>query len=166
VLGTGFAISVLLGALLWLLAQGAGQGDPLRRAPVRGPARPRPLQGLQRPARPPGRGPLLKAAAAAWQGRLRKSDLLARYGGEEFALLLPDCGLASGMEIAERLRTAQPEVTCSLGVAAWDGQEEAAGLVARADRALYAAREAGRDRCLADQAPATAATSTAPSRSS
>ena len=71
------------------------------------------------------------------------------------------------MEIAERLRTAQPEVTCSLGVAAWDGQEEAAGLVARADRALYAAKEAGRDRwCLADQAPATAATSTAPSRSS
>jgi len=44
--------------------------------------------------------------------------------------------------------------------------EEAAGLVARADRALYAAKEAGRDRCLADQAPATAATSTAPSRSS
>jgi len=70
------------------------------------------------------------------------------------------------MEIAERLRTAQPEVTCSLGVAAWDGQEEAAGLVARADRGLYAAKEAGRDRCLADQAPATAATSTAPSRSS
>jgi hypothetical protein len=50
-------------------------------------------------------------------------------------VLLPDCGLPSGMEIAERLRTAQPEGTCSLGVAAWDGREEAAGLVARADRA-------------------------------
>jgi diguanylate cyclase (GGDEF)-like protein len=99
---------------------------------------------------------LLKAAAAAWQGRLRKTDLLARYGGEEFAVLLPDCGPAAAIEIAERLRTAQPEGTCSIGVAAWDGQEEATGLVARADRALYAAKKAGRDRCLADQAPAVA----------
>ncbi|HJW36423.1 MAG TPA: hypothetical protein VJ769_07275, partial [Actinomycetes bacterium] len=41
-------------------------------------------------------------------------------------------------------------------VAAWDGHETAAGLVARVDRALYAAKEAGRDRCLADQAPAVA----------
>jgi Diguanylate cyclase, GGDEF domain/CHASE domain len=36
---------------------------------------------------------LLKACAAAWQSRLRKTDLLARYGGEEFAVLLPDCAL-------------------------------------------------------------------------
>jgi PleD family two-component response regulator len=41
-------------------------------------------------------------------------------------------------------------------VAAWDGQEEATALVARADRALYAAKKAGRDRCLADHAPAVA----------
>jgi diguanylate cyclase (GGDEF)-like protein len=99
---------------------------------------------------------LLKAAAAAWQAKLRKTDLLARYGGEEFAVLLPECGLDNAMEIAERLRTAQPEGTCSIGVAAWDGHEAAAGLVARADRALYAAKEAGRDRCLADRAPAVA----------
>jgi diguanylate cyclase len=110
---------------------------------------------------------LLKAAAAAWQAKLRKTDLLARYGGEEFAVLLPECGLDNAMEIAERLRTAQPEGTCSIGVAAWDGHEAAAGLVARADRALYAAKEAGRDRCLADRAPAAADTGpgrTAPTR--
>jgi diguanylate cyclase (GGDEF)-like protein len=94
---------------------------------------------------------LLKAAAAAWEGRLRKTDVLARYGGEEFAVLLPDCGLEHALEIADRLRTAQPEGTCSIGVAAWDGREEAVQLVARADRALYAAKEAGRNRCLADQ---------------
>jgi diguanylate cyclase (GGDEF)-like protein len=99
---------------------------------------------------------LLKAAAAAWQGRLRKTDLLARYGGEEFALLLPDCGLDSAMEIAERIRTAQPEGTCSIGVAVWDFREGPAELVARADRALYAAKQGGRDRCRADQ-PAGAA---------
>jgi diguanylate cyclase (GGDEF)-like protein len=92
---------------------------------------------------------LLKAVAAAWQGRLRKTDLLARYGGEEFAVLLPDCGLDSAMEIAERLRAAPPECTCSIGVAAWDGREAATQLVDRADRALYAAKEGGRDRSCA-----------------
>jgi diguanylate cyclase (GGDEF)-like protein len=97
---------------------------------------------------------LLKAAAAAWEAKLRKTDLLARYGGEEFSLLLPDCHLESGMEIADRLRTAQPDGTCSIGVAAWDGRESADELITRADRALYAAKAGGRNRCLADRAPA------------
>jgi diguanylate cyclase (GGDEF)-like protein len=105
---------------------------------------------------------LLKAAAAAWQSRLRKTDLLARYGGEEFAVLLPDCGLDNAMEIAERLRTAQPEGTCSIGVAAWDGHEAAAQLVARADRALYAAKEGGRNRCCAAPASTDPAAAWAP----
>jgi diguanylate cyclase (GGDEF)-like protein len=86
--------------------------------------------------------------------RLRKTDPLARYGGEEFAVLLPDCGLDSGVEIAERLRTAPPEGTCSIGLAACDGHEAAAHLVARADRALYAAKESGRNRsCAAPREP-------------
>jgi diguanylate cyclase (GGDEF)-like protein len=100
---------------------------------------------------------LLKAAAAAWGGKLRKTDLLARYGGEEFSLLLPDCQLDKGLEIAERLRTAQPEGTCSIGVAAWDGRESADQLLTRADRALYAAKAGGRNRCLADRPPKEAA---------
>ena len=93
----------------------------------------------------------LKEAAAAWQAVVRKTDLVARYGGEEFAILLPDCGLDSAVEIAERLRTAQPEGTCSLGVAQWDGREDMTALVARA---LYAAKAAGRNRTCADAAPA------------
>jgi diguanylate cyclase (GGDEF)-like protein len=96
---------------------------------------------------------LLKEATVAWGAKLRKTDLLARYGGEEFALLLPDCRLESAMEIAERLRTAQPEGTCSIGVAAWDGRERADELITRADRALYAAKAGGRNRCLADLVP-------------
>ena len=82
---------------------------------------------------------------------------MARYGGEEFAIVLPDCRLDEAMEIAERLRTAQPEGTCSLGVAQWDGREDVTALVARADRALYAAKDAGRDRIGVD-APTTVET--------
>jgi len=92
----------------------------------------------------------LKEAAAAWQAVVRKTDMVTRYGGEEFAILLPDCDLEDAMEIADRLRTAQPEGTCSLGIAQWDGREDVTALVARADRALYAAKEAGRDRIHAD----------------
>jgi diguanylate cyclase (GGDEF)-like protein len=181
VLGMGMAVSVLLGALMWVLAQvgalyrevgrlartDALTGVPNRRAwddelPMELARAARSGQPLcaalldldhfkaynDRHGHQAG-DRLLKAAAAAWQGRLRKTDLLARYGGEEFAVLLPDCGLGNAMEIAERLRTAQPEGTCSIGVAAWDGRESAAELVARADQALYAAKAAGRNRCLA-----------------
>jgi diguanylate cyclase (GGDEF)-like protein len=100
----------------------------------------------------------------AWQGRLRKTDLLARYGGEEFAVLLPDCGLDDAMEISDRLRTAQPEGTCSIGVATWDTREHGAELVARADRALYAAKKSGRNRCCADRTAGAESASWAPTR--
>jgi diguanylate cyclase (GGDEF)-like protein len=96
---------------------------------------------------------LLEAASAAWESRLRKTDLLARYGGEEFAVLLPECQLDNAMEIAERLRTAQPEGTCSIGVADWDGRQGEDELIARADRALYAAKAGGRNQCRSDAAP-------------
>jgi diguanylate cyclase (GGDEF)-like protein len=189
VLGVGVAISLLFGALLWLLAQVGALyhevGRLARTDGLTGVANRRAWdeelpRALARAARSGGRlcvalvdldhfkdyndrhghqagDRLLKAAAAAWQARLRKTDLLARYGGEEFAVLLPDCGLDAAMVIAERLRTAQPEVTCSLGVAAWDAREGDGQLVARADRALYAAKAAGRDRSCA--APAAAAES-------
>ncbi len=93
---------------------------------------------------------LLAEAAAAWREELREVDLLARLGGEEFAVLLPRCGIAEAIEVIDRLRDATPaDQTCSAGIAEWDGYEPPPALFARADDALYAAKEAGRNRTAA-----------------
>ena len=85
-------------------------------------------------------------AASAWLRALRAGDMLVRYGGEEFAILLPDCGVARAEAIAERIRRLTPAgSTASVGVALWDGVEGPSALIARADRALYEAKRAGRD---------------------
>ncbi|MFF5288154.1 GGDEF domain-containing protein [Paractinoplanes globisporus] len=90
---------------------------------------------------------LLKEASAAWHGALRAVDLLARYGGEEFVVLLPDADEGEAREIMERVLAATPqEQTFSAGIAVWDGDETPDQLVARADAALYAAKNAGRNR--------------------
>jgi diguanylate cyclase (GGDEF)-like protein len=188
-LGAGIGVSLLLGALLWLLAQVGSLyrevGRLARTDSLTGVANRRAWdeelpRELARAARSgeqlclalvdldhfkayndrhghPAGDRLLRAAAAAWQERLRKTDLLARYGGEEFAVLLPNCGVGDAMEIAERLRTALPEGTCSIGVASWDRREEAKALVDRADRALYAVKKGGRNRSCADLAEAAEA---------
>ncbi|MGI8610462.1 MAG: sensor domain-containing diguanylate cyclase [Candidatus Dormibacteria bacterium] len=93
---------------------------------------------------------LLKAAATAWTGAIRDSDLLARYGGEEFVVLMPDCPAAEAPHVAERIRRLTPgEATISVGIAQWDTTETATQLLARADAALYRAKRAGRDRVAA-----------------
>lgn len=92
---------------------------------------------------------LLIDAVAAWQPLLRKTDRLTRYGGEEFAILLPACPEREAVEIVERLRSATPPPqTVSAGIATWDGRETPADLFARADAALYAAKQAGRNRAI------------------
>jgi diguanylate cyclase (GGDEF)-like protein len=90
---------------------------------------------------------LLKDVAGAFAESVRAVDLVARVGGEEFGLALPDVGLPDALHIVERVRrSAAVGVTASAGVALWDGAETADALVERADRALYAAKAAGRDR--------------------
>jgi diguanylate cyclase (GGDEF)-like protein len=90
--------------------------------------------------------------------RLRKNDVLARFGGEEFTVILDGADLAKAGELAERVREALEKghivfegarlaVTASLGLAVWPGDgREPATLLAAADRALYAAKQAGRNR--------------------
>ncbi len=93
----------------------------------------------------------------------RQGDLVARYGGEEFVLLLPDTDMAGAMDAARRIRSflaqaALPHalvpsghVTASMGVAVCGpGCGSPLALVAAADRALYRAKQAGRDRIEAE----------------
>ena len=107
----------------------------------------RPLQDVQRHLRPPAGDRLLKATAAAWRDQLRGGDLLARLGGEEFGLLLRDCDASVAAEVTERLRSSVSDNwTCSAGIAVGGPAESPDAVIARADRALYEAKAAGRDR--------------------
>lgn len=92
---------------------------------------------------------LLKEIAAAWREELRTSDVVARYGGEEFSVALPGCDLDDATALIERLRSVVPEgETCSAGIALWDRDEAGEVLLGRADKALYAAKAAGRNRAI------------------
>lgn len=81
---------------------------------------------------------------------------LFRYGGEEFAIILDDTSESSGIELAERLRCAineynfqEVEVSISIGVAEWRTSHSSANAaLGHADRALYAAKNAGRNRVM------------------
>jgi diguanylate cyclase (GGDEF)-like protein len=89
---------------------------------------------------------LLRAAAQAFATRLRGDDLIARFGGDEFALLLHGCNLESAIELFARLQNMLPGgQTFSAGIADSEGREDAAKIIARADEALYRAKELGRN---------------------
>jgi diguanylate cyclase (GGDEF)-like protein len=90
---------------------------------------------------------LIAAAASAWNESLRSGDMVARLGGEEFGALMHHTTLVEAEVAVERLRKATPEgQTTSAGIAQWDGSETSRGLFQRADEALYAAKQGGRDR--------------------
>jgi diguanylate cyclase (GGDEF)-like protein/PAS domain S-box-containing protein len=90
---------------------------------------------------------VLRDCAAAWDSALRGEDMLLRFGGEEFLAILPNCAPDDAAEIVERLRAMTPNgQTCSAGLAVWRRGESVDELVARADKALYEAKESGRDR--------------------
>lgn len=90
---------------------------------------------------------VLQAATAAWDKRLRRTDLLARVGGEEFAVLLPGCDEESALLVAEQLRQATPcGQTCSLGTFTGTGEVSLTEFYGAADTALYCAKARGRNR--------------------
>jgi diguanylate cyclase (GGDEF)-like protein len=101
---------------------------------------------------------VLREAAHRISSCCRASDIAGRYGGEEFLVLLPETGAQAAAAAAEKLRrvlAATPfeidgvtiAVTGSIGVATWDEPMMTTGsLVAAADKALYRAKQLGRNR--------------------
>ena len=99
---------------------------------------------------------VLRSVALRLSGGIRSGDTLARFGGDELVLIMPNTGLAVASGVAERLRLLVAEgievpfaVTISIGVAELRFDEPAEMLLARADRALYAAKFEGRNRIAA-----------------
>lgn len=100
---------------------------------------------------------VLQSVAKKLETGVRKGDMLARFGGEEFVMLLVDKSLEEGAQLAERIRKLisiteftyknQPlHVTISCGVASFVDKDTPTTLFERADKALYKAKQSGRDR--------------------
>ena len=115
---------------------------------------------------------VLRHLAAGMSATFRALDVVARLGGEEFVVLLPGCDEASAMAVAQRLCDSiaaqavtvdggQVRCTISIGVAKMDDAIDSVdALIERADRAMYAAKTAGRNRVAVwrpDLQPAAAA---------
>jgi diguanylate cyclase (GGDEF)-like protein len=103
----------------------------------------------------------LRATARVLTQHLRKGDQAARYGGEEFVVILPGTEEAGALNLAERVREAihshrlvfegaRIAISASLGAAVWPGDgKDPEALLGSADRALYASKQAGRNRVTA-----------------
>lgn len=95
----------------------------------------------------------LRTVGQLAKATLRPGDVAARYGGEEFAMLLPGIDGPRAVQVGERIRRdlqraawEHRPITVSIGVAQAQADDDEEQLVARADRALYAAKAGGRDR--------------------
>jgi diguanylate cyclase (GGDEF)-like protein len=104
---------------------------------------------------------VIKALATKLRMETRESDHAARYGGEEFAVILPETTIEDAKVIAERLRSGiesmdityggnSISISLSFGIADLTDNKKADidELISRADKALYHAKEQGRNRCI------------------
>jgi diguanylate cyclase (GGDEF)-like protein len=107
---------------------------------------------------------VLKKLAGVFLLALRDIDFAARFGGEEFVLLLPETNAENALKTAERLRASVNDIqislpqgelvqcTISIGVASYSssGNDSVEKLISGADKALYAAKETGRNKVCLD----------------
>lgn len=109
---------------------------------------------------------VLKGFADILKSTFRITDLIARYGGEEFVILMSDASLKEGLIMAERLREKveknqftipdgnQPlHKTTSAGIGEYDPRETIEDFFSRVDKALYEAKETGRNKVVASKGP-------------
>jgi diguanylate cyclase len=104
----------------------------------------------------------LRMVVARVQPVLREADIFARFGGDEFALILPSTSLHGAVTVAERLRvvvcsstflyeTHELQISLSMGVAVARVGDSLETLLERADRALYLAKERGRNQVRSEE---------------
>ncbi len=102
---------------------------------------------------------VLKVVAGLLRKNLRETDFIARFGGEEFVGLMPETTLGGGFKIAEKIRGAvenlefhyrgsNVKVTISCGISLFIKNDTPESAFARADKALYQAKDEGRNRCV------------------
>ncbi len=103
---------------------------------------------------------VLKAVAQLLNARMRETDFIARYGGEEFVMFLPGADEGKALELADGLREKIAacnfkhhggivRITVSCGVSSFVEGDSHESMFERADRALYAAKNSGRNMCMA-----------------
>jgi len=103
---------------------------------------------------------VLKHFASLVTNSVREADLFARWGGEEFVLLLRNAGCDEGYGVAEKIRALLEaekfegvgQVTCSIGITEVMGEDTLNSAIERADGAMYAAKDAGRNCTIACEA--------------
>ena len=107
---------------------------------------------------------VLRLVAMTIKANIKGKDLAARYGGEEFVAILPSTDIEGAVIVAENIRRAIQakellkrstneklgRITASFGVAAYRAGDTAGMLIERADRCLYAAKHAGRNRVVSE----------------
>ena len=97
---------------------------------------------------------MLRSVAHLLQEECREPDVAGRWGGEEFMMILPQIDITEAQAVASRVRervasedaVGMDDLTVSIGVASFEAGDTLDSLFARADRALYAAKERGRNR--------------------
>ncbi|MCK5662633.1 MAG: diguanylate cyclase [Thiotrichaceae bacterium] len=102
---------------------------------------------------------VLKVVSDLLRKNLRETDFVARFGGEEFVGLMPETSLAGGYKIAEKIRSSieklefhyqnkNVKITISCGISLFIANDTTDAAFNRADKALYQAKDEGRNRCV------------------